>query len=451
MSRKNFSNLGDDIKDIVQDAVNTMNFQQLNRDIGNTVNGALDEVRGALGINRDRQNRDINGGRMDWDVTRGNRRWNRSDQTYGQAQRQNNRTERTYNRQRSGQAPPQPVNNQYKMRQTNSNNGGSYPQVPVGRVSSILLTVFGSIGFGGAGISAFVLALIGQLTGNLNFFGTIALSILPIFFISVFLMARGSRIRKRLKRFRRYLATFRNRSYYSIKELSANTLLSQKFVLKDLRKMISLGMFPEGRIDDQETCIMLNRESYEQYLELQKSIQMRNLEEQEKSKNAVKQGSGQEMSRETSGVQEMNAELRKAIENGRNCIFKLREANEAIPGEEISRKLDRLEEVIGKIFNYVELHPEQLPEIEKFMDYYLPTTLKLVNAYREFDNQSVQGANITSAKSEIEATLDTINLAFEKLLDSLFEDAAMDVSTDISVLETMLAQEGLTKEDFKVK
>ena len=133
------------------------------------------------------------------------------------------------------------------------------------------------------------------------------------------------------------------------------------------------------------------------------------------------------------------------------CIQEIREANDAIPGEEISRKLDRLEDVIGKIFRHIEQHPDQLDDIRKFMEYYLPTTLKLVHAYKEFDKQSIQGENITSAKKEIEETLDTIKLAFENLLDSLFEDAAMDVSGDISVLETLLAQEGLTKKDFVSK
>ena len=96
----------------------------------------------------------------------------------------------------------------------------------------------------------------------------------------------------------------------------------------------------------------------------------------------------------------------------------------------------------------MERNPRQLSEINKFMEYYLPTTLKLVTAYKEFDLQPVQGENIRSAKKEIETTLDTINHAFEVLLDSLFEDAAMDIATDISVLETMLAQEGLTKRNF---
>ena len=85
------------------------------------------------------------------------------------------------------------------------------------------------------------------------------------------------------------------------------------------------------------------------------------------------------------------------------------------------------------------------------MNYYLPTTLKLLDAYEEFDSQPVQGENIKTAKQQIEQTLDTINIAFENLLDKLFTDEVLDVSSDISVLETMLKQEGLTGSEFDLK
>jgi 5-bromo-4-chloroindolyl phosphate hydrolysis protein len=200
--------------------------------------------------------------------------------------------------------------------------------------------------------------------------------------------------------------------------------------------MIIVGMFPEGHIDEQKTCFMLNNESYQQYLKLQESIRMKQVETQQKQKEEQPKSNTQ------------NSEFTNAILEGRSYIRQIREANDVIQGEEISRKMSRLENIAGKIFDYVEGHPEQFSEIHKFMDYYLPTTIKLLNAYKELDIQPVQGENITSAKKEIEGTLDTINLAFENLLDSLFGDIAMDVSTDISVLETMLAQEGLTKKDF---
>ena len=147
----------------------------------------------------------------------------------------------------------------------------------------------------------------------------------------------------------------------------------------------------------------------------------------------------------------VDEELAKAIATGKEYIQQIRKANDDIPGEEISRKLDRLETIISKIFVCVEQHPEKLAEIRKFMEYYLPITSKLVNAYKEFDSQPIQGENIRNSKKEIEATLDTIDLAFEKLLDSLYEDEAMEVASDISVLNALFAQEGLTKKDFDLK
>ena len=101
-----------------------------------------------------------------------------------------------------------------------------------------------------------------------------------------------------------------------------------------------------------------------------------------------------------------------------------------------------------KIFERAQKHPEIIPDLKKLMNYYLPMTVKLLDAYEEMDQQPVQGENIQASKKEIEDTLDTLNQAFEKLLDSVFQDTAWDVSSDISVLHTLLAQEGLTDDDF---
>lgn len=413
----------DEIKDIVQNAVHTRDFRQLNRDIGNTVNSALSEVRRAISYPKDQQDGDMFNDR------------------YGK------RYEYESQKRQNRQNPPHSY--------TSRNNGGEMktpvkkskylsPNIPIGRISGVLLTVFGSVFSTLTGIAAFVLFLTGVFIGNAALFKILVLIMLPLFLGSVFMLVRGSQIRQRLKRFKRYLGIIQNRSYYPLKELSAHVGQSSKFVLKDLKKMIFLGMFSEGHIDDQETCLILNHESYQLYLDLQKSSHMKNSNQQPEVKDENMQSSSQNSSENTRGV-----ELKAAIENGRACIRQIKSANDAIPGEEISAKLYQLEAVIEKIFNHVELHPQQLPEIQKFMDYYLPTTLKLVNTYKNFDNQPLQGENITSAKHEIEDTLDTINLAFEKLFDNLFSTVAMDVSTDISVLETLLAQEGLMKSDFK--
>lgn len=426
MDKKGLTNLGDEIKDIVQNAVNTRDFHQLNRDIGNTINGALDEVRKALGPNQ-RPNQGSN--------QAPNQRTNQgSNQGDG---RQWNRRPNPQNRRNN----PPVVNNQVQKQYVPVSDV-SIPCNPVGRISGTLLTIFGNIGIGVLGFAILLLIMIGSLTGRNELFATIVLGLLPFLGGSMFMVVKGKRVRGRVKRFQRYLGLLHGRSYCLIKEFSAHLGQSGKYIVKDLRRMIAMGMFPEGHIDEQQTCLMLNRESYEQYLKTLESLRTRNLQEREKPENNKTSEQSPEMNHS------MGTEIRKAVEEGQAYIRQIKEANESITGEEISKKLDRLEEVTSKIFNYVENHPGQLSEIQKFMQYYLPTTLKLLNAYKEFDNQSVQGDNISTAKKEIENTLDTINLAFENLFDSLFEDVAMDISTDISVLETMFAQEGLTVKDF---
>lgn len=76
--------------------------------------------------------------------------------------------------------------------------------------------------------------------------------------------------------------------------------------------------------------------------------------------------------------------------------------------------------IVQKIFERAGEHPEVIPDLKKMMDYYLPMTVKLLDAYEDMDGQPVQGENITASKKEIEETIDTLNIAFEKLLDSIF-------------------------------
>ena len=141
-------------------------------------------------------------------------------------------------------------------------------------------------------------------------------------------------------------------------------------------------------------------------------------------------------------------ELHSMVAEGMEYIRHLRDLNDRIEGEAISEKLYRLENLLKEIFDRVQEHPEQMHRMHKLMDYYLPTMLKLVEQYAEFDEISSPGDDILDAKKEIEKTLDMINQAFVTLLNNLFRDAAFDASADAQVLQTMLAKEGLTESDF---
>ena len=139
-----------------------------------------------------------------------------------------------------------------------------------------------------------------------------------------------------------------------------------------------------------------------------------------------------------------NAELDKTLKDGTLALEEMRRLNRNIEDEKISADIVRLQQTSEKIFDYVKDHPDKLSDIRKFMNYYLPTTLKLLNAYDRMSAQGVSGENIDTSLERIRSMMDTITAAFDKQLDSLFGEEALDISTDISVLETMMAREGLT-------
>ena len=141
-----------------------------------------------------------------------------------------------------------------------------------------------------------------------------------------------------------------------------------------------------------------------------------------------------------------NAELDKMIADGKLAISEMKRLNENIQDETISRQIERLEQISGKIFAQVEAEPKKLPQIRKFMSYYLPTTLKLLNAYDRMSGQGVSGENIGGTMQRVEQMMDTIVQAFEKQLDGLFGAEALDISTDITVLDNMMAREGLVED-----
>ena len=165
--------------------------------------------------------------------------------------------------------------------------------------------------------------------------------------------------------------------------------------------------------------------------------------EQPKVKEAPKQ--------EEKPSQTGNPEVDKIIDEGREYLKKLRAANNAIPEETLSEDIDRMERASADIFRFVADHPEKAPQIRKFMNYYLPTTLKLLNSYQRLSAQSVRGENITSTMFNIAGMMHTVANAFEKQLDALFTDEAMDVSADISVFETILKQEGFVDGEVQPK
>ena len=249
----------------------------------------------------------------------------------------------------------------------------------------------------------------------------------------------GTKKMFRINRFQEYLSAIGKKEYCNVSDLSKKVGKSNKIVLKDLEYMIRKRWFLQGHLDDQKTCLMVSDRMYEEYQQLQ---HQRAIEEKASKEEAQK--------RIVTG-KTLPPEVQKVLDQGDEYVKKIRKCNDDIPGIEISEKIDRIEMLVDKIFDRVEQNPKNVSDIRKLMDYYLPTTVKLLEAYAQMDAQPVGGENIQTAKKEIEDTLDTLNVAFEKILDDLFQETAWDVSSDISVLNTMLAQEGLKEDGLKRK
>lgn len=233
----------------------------------------------------------------------------------------------------------------------------------------------------------------------------------------------------RIGRFKKYKKLMGQKTYCALEKLARAVGKPAKFVRRELEKMTAEGLFLEGHLDHEEKHFIVSDETYQQFEQSRLQLAQR---QKQALEDAAKPKTGH------------SARVQSVLDRGDAYIAQIRSCNDAIPGVVISQKISRIELLVQKIFDRAEAHPEIIPDLKKMMDYYLPMTVKLLKAYADMDAQPVQGETILSSKAEIEATLDTLNTAFEKLLDELFADTALDVSGDISVLNTLLAQEGLT-------
>ena len=144
-----------------------------------------------------------------------------------------------------------------------------------------------------------------------------------------------------------------------------------------------------------------------------------------------------------------NKQADEMISKGQSLLKDIRSANNQIGHPELSGQITRLEEICRQIFKEIQRRPQKAPLIRRSLDYYLPVVLKLLQAYQNMDGQAVQGENVQSAMGKIEGIMETVLKAFSNQLDGLYKDEALDISTDITVLQGMLTQEGLLSDGLQ--
>jgi 5-bromo-4-chloroindolyl phosphate hydrolysis protein len=223
----------------------------------------------------------------------------------------------------------------------------------------------------------------------------------------------GITMARRSRRFAKYMAIIGAEASAPLSRLAAAVNKSEKQVSKDLELMIEKNFWgDEAYVDLGSGMFFRTREAANFYEQDHKAAQSAAAAEPE------------------------------AAEEGYSGILRnIRRANDNIADPILSQKIDRLEEVAGKIFRIIEAEPAKKEKASTFLNYYLPTTQKLLDSYAEFESAGVQGENLETAKAKIQKTMDAIVAGFEHQLDELYQANAMDVESDIRVMETMLKRD----------
>lgn len=435
----------DQALDIVDEAISTGNFNNMSERIRDAVE-PLDQKRSTG--NRWRDEGGKAGGKSSYNRGRMDNRGNAFQGTFQSGQGAYNRSGRyggqrtynhrgSYNSQRSGQAGySQPV--QFRQPQQDPLTGETPFFKKAGSAVGSRVTFI--LGILGAGFNAIISAMMVAATvadifaGGGDITGGVVASVFFLSMTAVFAMVanygkKGKEVAEHYKQYRKILSV---NGYANIADIAKMTDIPEDKVRKELKSMTRAGMFKQGHFDDKETCFIASDEMYQLYRQAEDNSK-RLREEAEKER------------REQGYV---SAELKEVLDKGSEYVKLIREVNDDIPGREVSDKLEKMEKIVSKIFETVRENPEQADKLSMFMDYYLPTTAKLIMAYRDMDRKEVQGENIMSAKQEIENTLDMINEAFEKLFDSMFKEQSLDVQTDIDVMRTMMKQQGLAPNEL---
>lgn len=253
----------------------------------------------------------------------------------------------------------------------------------------------------------------------------------PFGVLMILKLARNIWRRKKRGDYSNYAAMIGDRCELSLAEISATLNKSMAQVINDLQTMIRKGyMGPEAYIDHRRSVLVLAKQEEEiRFDPAPKEKVVSVVVEEKKQAETAKP--------------ERPAPKPQPQETFEEILRKMRALNDEIADETVSHDIDRIGELTSNIFGIVRAHPERREEVRKFMDYYLPTTFSLLESYALMEKQSYQSANILESRKKIESIMNKLVEAFEQQHDRMFRKDAMDVDAEISVLEKMLASDGL--------
>lgn len=288
-----------------------------------------------------------------------------------------------------------------------------------------------------------------MVLGILTLIGGVGSTFSPALFLGLgglAMLGFSSRMKKTHRRFEKYLAVMGNRKVMRVRDIAEAIPVTEEQACQDLEKMIDEGRFPPGAYLDMSTRAMvidgtMSQEAPDREIKL-------SFETAAASRQAAKSEPAVKAEPRPEPKPQAKPESAPPADPYLSKLSEIRRMDELIEDEEVSRKIRRIEEVTACIFDQVKENPEKLDQIRTFMNYYLPTTLKLLNAYAQLEKQKVSGENIRVSKERIEKMLSQLVFAFEQQLDQMFEADALDISSDIKVLERMMAKDGLSENPY---
>lgn len=231
------------------------------------------------------------------------------------------------------------------------------------------------------------------------------------------------------KRYNTYVKDLRFKNIELIDDLAVYSKVGPEKVIKDLNKAVKMKLIPQGHFGKDDLIFMVSDEVYEKY----------------KDKQAVYDRYYRKQVEERLRMKERTKEMQAIMDQGQGYIDKIHESNDIIKDKIISQKLDRMENVVSMIFHEVDVNPQNADKLGMFMNYYLPTTEKLLEAYIEIDEKQIKGKSLEKTKKDIEGAIDKIIDSFEGLLDKFYHEKEMDIATDISAMEILMKQDGLSE------
>ena len=310
-------------------------------------------------------------------------------------------------------------------------------------VSGIILAAV----FGGVGIFSAVSA---ALTGS-ALIGVGGLVSLITAAAGIGLAFVGGKHHALASRFDQYRQLIGMTEAIPVAALANRTHRSAKYITKDLSKMVKRHLLKQAHLDDDQQVLYLTDASYaaHQRQEAELARQRRQREQEaERARQQEQERQQQAAAQAEEGPRPLTAGERQRIDDGYALLRQIHSAIPSLSSEETQKKVKTLHLLASTILNRAQQDPDTIEDLDRMVDYYLPLALKLEDTYAELAAQPLQTESIGASRREIENTFDTLIHAFAKLHDSLFQEMIWDVSTDISVLNAILAQEGLTDSPF---